>query len=113
MKLITELFPYQRAAVEKLAKVKVGALYMEMGTGKTRTALELIRRRLDAGKVRQVLWLCPYSVQRDLPELLGEHAEGFDEVIRIAGIESLSGSLRLWQEIMDYVQAAPTYLVVD
>lgn len=113
MKLITELFPYQRAAVEKLAKVKVGALYMEMGTGKTRTALELIRRRLDAGKVRQVLWLCPYSVQRDLPELLGEHAEGFDEVIRIAGIESLSGSLRLWQELMDYVQAAPTYLVVD
>ena len=113
MKLLTELFDYQRAAVEKLSHVKVGALYMEMGTGKTRTALELIQRRLDAGKVRQVLWLCPYSVQRDLPELLAEHAQGFEQEIRIAGIESLSSSLRLWRELMEYVQAAPTYLVVD
>lgn len=113
MRLITDLYGYQRAAVEKLSHVKVGALYMEMGTGKTRTALELIQRRLETGKVRQVLWLCPYSVQRDLPELLAEHAQGFEPEIRIAGIESLSGSLRLWREMMEYVQAAPTYLVVD
>ena len=113
MKLITELFDYQRAAVEKLLHVKVGALYMEMGTGKTRTALELIQRRLLAGKVRQVLWLCPYAVQRDLPELLSEHAEDFQGVIRIAGIESLSGSIRLAAELLAYVKAAPTYLVVD
>lgn len=113
MKLITELFNYQRAAVEKLLHVKVGALYMEMGTGKTRTALELIKRRLDAGKVQQVLWLCPYSVQRDLPELLSEHAEEFQNEIRIAGIESLSNSERIFRDLMEYVSAAPTFLVVD
>lgn len=113
MNLTTELYPHQRAAVEKLLKVKVGALYMEMGTGKTRTALELIQRRLDAGKVSRVLWLCPYSLQRDLPELIGEHAEGFEGEIRVAGIESLSGSMRLWQELMAYVQEGPTYLIVD
>ena len=113
MRLLTELYPYQREAVEKLSKVKVGALYMEMGTGKTRTALELIQRRLEAGKVSQVLWLCPFSVSRDLPELLAEHAEGFEDQIRIAGIESLSSSTRLWAQLRDYVQAAPTYLVVD
>lgn len=113
MRLITDLYPYQRAAVEKLLHVKVGALYMEMGTGKTRTALELIQRRLDAGKVKQVLWLCPYSVSRDLPELLSEHAEGFERQIRIAGIESLSGSLRLYKDLQEYVQSMPTYLVVD
>lgn len=113
MRLVTELYGYQREAVEKLSRVKVGALYMEMGTGKTRTALELIQRRLAAGKVRQVLWLCPYSVQRDLPELLAEHAEDFEGVIRIAGIESLSASTRLWADLRSYVQAAPTYLVVD
>lgn len=55
MEFITGLFPYQEEAVEKLSHVKVGALYMEMGTGKTRTALELIKRRLDAGKVEQAL----------------------------------------------------------
>lgn len=113
MRLLTELYPYQQAAVEKLSKVKVGALYMEMGTGKTRTALELIQRRLEAGKVRQVLWLCPFSVSRDLPELLAEHAADFERQIRIAGIESLSSSTRLWTELRDYVKASPTYLVVD
>ncbi len=113
MKLLTTLFDYQEAAVEKLIHVKVGALYMEMGTGKTRTALELLQRRLDARKIQQALWLCPFSVQKDLPELLSEHVEGFDSLIKIAGIESLSNSMRIAQELMDYVQAAPTYLIVD
>ena len=113
MKLTTQLFDYQRAAVDKLLHVKVGALYMEMGTGKTRTALELIQRRLEAGKVNQVLWLCPFSVQRDLPELLSEHAEDFEKTIRIAGIESLSSSVRLNRELLEYVAKAATYLVVD
>ena len=113
MKLITELYDYQQAAVEKLLRVKVGALYMEMGTGKTRTALELIQRRLERGKVKQVLWLCPHSVSKDLPELLGEHVQDFQREIRIAGIESLSSSIRLYGELMAYVSAAPTYLVVD
>lgn len=113
MRLITELFDYQRQAVEKLSHVKVGALYMEMGTGKTRTALELIHLRLIAGKVSQVLWLCPYSVQRDLPELLSEHCDDFMHICRIAGIESLSSSVRLKMELLEYVSSAPTYLVVD
>lgn len=113
MRLTTELFPYQSDAVEKLSRVKVGALYMEMGTGKTRTALELIWRRMAAGKIAQVLWLCPYSVSRDLPELLGEHAEEFESEIRIVGIESLSGSARLYVELLEYTAQKPTFMVVD
>lgn len=113
MRLITELYQHQREAADKLERVKVGALYMEMGTGKTRTALELISRRLDTGKVRQVLWLCPYSIVPDMPELLEEHAEGAMEVCRLCGIESLSNSLRIYRDLLEYVEAAPTYLVVD
>lgn len=113
MKLISNLYEYQKEAVEKLCHVKVGALYMEMGTGKTRTALELIHRRLVSEKVRQVLWLCPFSISRDLSELIGEHAEDFENVIRIAGIESLSASIKLYYDLIQYVQYAPTYLIVD
>ena len=113
MKLTTELYDYQSQAVDKLMRVKVGALYMEMGTGKTRTALELIQRRLQAGKVCQVLWLCPYSVSRDLPELLSEHAEGAENIIRVAGIESLSNSTRIYDQLLRYVCSAPTFLVID
>lgn len=113
MKLLTELYDYQRQAVDKLSHVKVGALYMEMGTGKTRTALELINLRLITGKIEKVLWLCPYSVQRDLPELLSEHCEGFMDICRICGIESLSSSYRLKAELLEYVMSAHTYLIVD
>lgn len=113
MRLLTDLYDYQAQAVDKLSRVKVGALYMEMGTGKTRTALELIQRRLQAGKVQQALWMCPYSVSRDLPELLAEHAEDFESVIRIAGIESLSNSTRIYGELLCYVRRKPTFLVVD
>ena len=96
----TELFQYQHEAVEKLLPLRIGALYMEMGTGKTRTALELIQRRLDAGKLRRVLWLCPCSVKDNLAADLDKHAEDWREVIRIEGIESLSASDRLYLELL-------------
>ena len=46
--LTTEPYAHQRAAVEKLSRLNVGALFMDMGTGKTRTAIELVwlRRKL-------------------------------------------------------------------
>lgn len=112
IKFRTELYPYQQEAVAKLSRVKVGALYMEMGTGKTRTALELIAQRINSGKVSQVLWLCPYSVKRDLPELLSEHIEDLSSIL-ICGIETLSSSLATYRKLMEYVEQAPTYLVVD
>ena len=39
-KLTTTAYAHQRAAIEKLSQLKVGALFMDMGTGKPRTALE-------------------------------------------------------------------------
>ena len=51
----TELYEHQQEAVDKLIRLKVGALLMEMGTGKTRTALEIESRRLDAGKIEHVI----------------------------------------------------------
>lgn len=96
----TELFPHQQEAAAKLLPLRIGALYMEMGTGKTRTALELIQRRLDAGKLRRVLWLCPCSVKDNLAADLDKHAEDWREVIRIEGIESLSASDRLYLELL-------------
>ena len=109
----TDLFPYQAAGVEKLIQVKVGAMYMDMGTGKTRTALELAVRRLNAGKVDHVLWLCPYSVVLDLPELLAEHVAGFNEYLTICGIETLSTSTRENARLLRLVSSKRVYLIVD
>ena len=73
MYLKNQLYPYQKQAVEKLKKVKVGALFMEQGTGKTITALELIRLRLERKKVNKVIWLCPCSAKSNTKEDLRKH----------------------------------------
>lgn len=113
MTLLTDLYPWQAAAVDKLLGIRVGALYMEMGTGKTRTALEMIARRIDAGRLDHVLWLCPCSVRQNLRQDIAKHAEGALARIAIYGIESLSSSLRIYDLLLRYVSAGTTMLIVD
>jgi len=69
---MTELWPHQLAAVEKLAPLGRGALFMEMGDGKTRTALELVAR----WGCRRVLILCPLKVVRVWPAEFAKHLGG-------------------------------------
>jgi SNF2 family DNA or RNA helicase len=112
MILKTELFPHQMEAHEKLRHIKIGALYMEQGTGKTRTALELINLRLNAGKIDKVLWLCPCNVKEDLKFNMLDHTDDID-MIYIFGIESVSQSDRLYLKLLDFVSCGKVFLIVD
>lgn len=109
----TELYEHQRRAVKKLERIKVGALYMEMGTGKTRTALELIARRYNAGKVDHVLWLCPCSVKETIRREIQKHITGDTSMFTICGIETLSSSIRANVDCLRLVQSKNVYLIVD
>ena len=112
LEMTTSLYDHQKKAVEKLSKLKVGALYMEMGTGKTRTALELIKIRLEKGKINHVLWLCPCSVKESLKRELLKHCKNIS-MITICGIETLSSSIRANIELLKLVQEKEVYLIVD
>ena len=110
----TELLPKQTEAVEKLRHVKVGALYMEMGTGKTRTALELIKLRLDAGKVDGVIWLCPCSAKGDILLNIKSHCDLVElGILDVVGIETLSSSVRENVRLLERVKKERIYLIVD
>lgn len=113
MILKTELFEHQRHAYQKLSKLKVGALYMEMGTGKTRTALELIFKRVTERKIDHVVWLCPCSVKTNLRRDIAKHAQNTDSLIDICGIETLSSSYRENKRLWDIVNGTRCYLIVD
>ena len=113
MTIETSLLPHQEEAVKKLSKLKVGALFMEQGTGKTRTALELIQKRMEKGKVNVVLWLCPCSVKKNLREDITYHCGCFPENIVIRGIESISGSSKLYLKLLNLVNKYKVYLIVD
>jgi len=84
-----------------------------MGTGKTRTALELIKDRLDKGKVNHVLWLCPCSVKENLKRDIKKHCEGDLSMFTICGIETLSSSIRANSILLRLVQERKVYLIVD
>lgn len=115
MLLKTRLYEYQSKAVDKLSKLKVGALYMEQGTGKTRTALEIIKNKMSKGKVEVVLWLCPCSVKNNLKEDIIKHTGELptENNIIIRGIESLSSSDRLYLQLLELVKIYKVYLIVD
>lgn len=111
----TDLYDHQKAAVDKMLRLKVGALFMEMGTGKTRVALEIIKHRLDAGKIDHVLWLCPCSVQENLRQDIDKHSDlrRLPGVLTICGIETLSTSMRTCERLMSEVTTHKTFLIVD
>jgi SNF2 family DNA or RNA helicase len=126
MNFLTKKMEHQTAAYSKLIKLKVGALYMDMGTGKTRTALELAVNRLKQGKVDCILWLCPVSVKRTIVQEIGKHLGGaiyelvdperinnWQAHIYIAGIESISQSDRVNFRLYELVQKRNCFLVVD
>lgn len=115
MILKTKLYEYQSKAVDKLSKLKVGALYMEQGTGKTRTALEIIKNKMSKGKVEVVLWLCPCSVKNNLKEDIIKHTGELptENNIIIRGIESLSSSDKLYLQLSELVKNYEVYLIVD
>ena len=117
---------HQKEAYDKLQRTKVGALFMEMGTGKTRTALELAVERLNDGKVDCILWLCPVSVKQTIANEVKKHLENskYNLVdsspiqncqadIYITGIESISQSDKNYHNIFQIVDNKKPFIILD
>jgi SNF2 family DNA or RNA helicase len=81
---MTHLFEHQRKAVEQFREQKAFALYWEMGSGKTATALSIAEWRLQNGFCKHVIVFTPLAVvshwlrevKRFTPSLTAEAAIG-------------------------------------
>jgi len=108
MKLKTTPYQHQLAAIAKQIRSKVGALFMEMGTGKTRVALGLGARRQD--RISNIIWYCPVSLKETIAKEVEKHTDckayifdhrtdsrnvPLDRFIYIIGLESMSSSARV------------------
>ena len=103
-----DLLDNQRNAIEKLRTYKVGALFMEPGTGKTRAAYELVK---SVPECDYILWLTPFRTKQNLRDELDKWGASN---IRIEGIESLSNSDRLMLELYAELEVATCpFIVVD
>ena len=109
------LLDSQIGAITKLSPLKVGALLKRPGTGKSRTAIELIR---SVREIEQVVWLAPYRSVNPKIEGSGIIDEvnkwgGFDLPTHFVGIESLSNSDRTYLQLRNLIASRNTFLVCD
>lgn len=121
----TDLMPWQRAAVEKLKPTRVGGLFMEMGTGKTRTIIEIVKQR--SHKIDRVVWFCPVSLKDTVRLEILKHTDcediyQFDDKTTaenmpdvrwvIIGLESLSSSNRVTFAVNELI-TEKTFVILD
>lgn len=100
----------QQRAFNKLNRLKVGALFMEMGTGKTKVALDLMNYK--SKKCDYMLWICPCSLKSTIEEerLLWQP----DLKLDVVGCESIGMSDRIYLETLEKVKNAKgVFIVVD
>lgn len=128
MHLKTTLFSYQQRAVTKLIGSRVGALFMDMGSGKTRTAIEFAYRRRQ--RIDRVVWFCPVSLKETILYEIEKHTDSteqdivvFDDETRrrtlnrnafwyIVGIESMSSSDRVVVAVNELI-TPDSFVIVD
>lgn len=112
---MNHLFVDQHNALEKLRKYKVGALFMEPGTGKTRTAYELVN---SVEGINYILYLAPCQAIRTINSEESVVAEiekcgGFKVDHDFVGIESLSSCDRIYLELINKISNHNTFIICD
>ena len=88
MKLLNE----QKKSKEKLSKMKVGAFFMDAGTGKTRSVIETIKNI----NSDLIIWFTPFQTKDNLRKEIDRW--GFKNV-HIEGVESIQNSDRKYLNI--------------
>lgn len=104
----------QSKAINKLSQLKVGALFMEAGTGKTLPAYNLVETLPGCD---YCLYLAPYQcINNELStdNVVSEIAKygGFSMVHDFVGIESLSNSDRIYLEIFNKLSKAKKPMII-
>lgn len=123
----TKLMQHQVDAVNKILPTRVGGLFMEMGTGKSRTAIELVKIR--AHKISKAVWFCPVSLKETVRREILKHTTCqpediyvFDDKTNgqtippamwyIVGIESMSASARVVSTVNHLIDEN-TFVICD
>lgn len=102
---------HQSDAKAHLAKWKVGALFMDAGTGKTKVAIDIV----NSSPCDAVFWFAPLSTIR-LNNIQAEVEKqgGFKIPARYVGIESIGQSDRIYLNVVEEIKKyKKPFIVVD
>ena len=103
----------QTLAVQKLSQLKAGALFMKMGTGKTKVACDLIRLKLRY--IDKVIWISPASLlkSRAYAEEIKRWSGDFFDKISFFTVEGVSKSDVKYLEMRKLAASCKNFCVVD
>lgn len=102
-------FEFQELAVDKFRRLKVGALFMKMGSGKTKVAVDLANANAD--KVDRLLWICPFQVKDSTKAELFKWSPRMP--FNVVAYESISQGESGFKHAQDFVTKGKTFLVLD
>ncbi|MDR2474607.1 MAG: hypothetical protein LBD45_02000, partial [Bacteroidales bacterium] len=104
--------PHQQDALKFLCRMKVGALFSDVGTGKTKIAIDLAISRFIAGKISKVLVFCPVSTILNFQKEVNKFSTENSLVWEYIGIESMSSSPRTNQKALQFADS-DTMIIID
>ena len=103
----------QKKAIDKLSQLKAGALFMKMGTGKTKVACDLIRLKIKLIDV--VIWIAPASLlnSENYIEEIKKRSRGFFKKINFFSIEGISRSDYKYFKMRSLAEQNKNFCIVD
>ena len=97
----------QKEAFKKFSKLKVGALFMQMGTGKTKVAIELV----DYNKCDLLVYVAPYSTLKNIETEFIKW--GLKTPYILIGYETISSSDVKYLELLSSLENKKVFIVAD
>lgn len=97
----------QKEAFDKFKKLKVGALFMKMGTGKTRIAIELV----DYNKCDLLVYIAPFSTLKNIENEFIKW--NLKTPYKLIGYETIQASDRRYLELLNEIENKKVFIVAD
>ena len=97
----------QELAFNKFSKLKVGALFMQMGTGKTRVAIELV----DYNKCDLLVYIAPFSTLKNIENEFKKW--GLKTKYILIGYETISSSNTKYIELLNKISNKKVFIIAD
>lgn len=99
----------QSEAIDKLSRLNAGALFMHMGTGKTKVAMDLIQTRT----IDCVIWIAPASLINNYNYRLEVDRWNNGVCIKFYTVEGVSQSDSKYLEMRNFAENNCVFCVVD
>lgn len=97
----------QQIAFDKFNKLRVGALFMKMGTGKTKVALDLVKYN----KVDLMLYICPFSTKDNIQLEINKWSINCEYIL--IGYETIQSSDITYLELLKKLENKKCFIVAD